>query len=90
MWKSRRLGAFETRNIAMTTLVEDCPDIQNVSFVADSRPDNRFGFRAIIWTYADPDATDPAEQKRGVVVAERTERFLAANPACTGITYKLV
>jgi hypothetical protein len=72
------------------TLMSECPDIQNVSFSADVRSGNRFGFQAIVWTHADPDATDPAEQKRGLAVAEIAERFLASNPACTGITYKRV
>jgi hypothetical protein len=73
------------------TLVKDCPDIQDVSMMADPQPGNPFGFRAVVWTRADPDAKDPAEQKRGLIVADAAQRFLAANsPVCTGISFKRV
>lgn len=61
------------------TLMTECPDIQNISIIADPQPGNLLGSRAVVWTYADPDAKEPAEQKRGLVVADAAQRFLAAN-----------
>jgi hypothetical protein len=73
------------------TLVSECPDIQNVSIIPDPQPGNPFGFQAVVWTHADPDAKDPAEQKRGTVVADAAGRFLKANsPVCTKIVFKRV
>jgi hypothetical protein len=74
-----------------TTLTESNPDIQNLSFSADPRPGNPLGFRLTVWTYADPDAKDPAEQKRGLAVHEVVKDYLATHsPACTGVTYRRV
>jgi hypothetical protein len=73
------------------TLVSSCPDIENISILADPQPGNPLGFRAVVWTHADPDALDPAEQRRGLAVADAAQRFLKGNsPACTGITFKRI
>lgn len=73
------------------TLIEENPDILDASVVGDPRPDNPLGFQLIVWTHADPDAKDPAEQKRGLAVAESVEFFLKKHsPACTGVIYKRV
>lgn len=73
------------------TLMTDCPDIQNVSIVADPQPGNPLAYRAVVWTHADPDAKDPKEQERGLAVAAAAERFLkTTSPVCTGITYRRV
>jgi hypothetical protein len=73
------------------SLIGECPDIENVSFLVDPQPGNPLGYRAVVWTHAQPDATDPTEQKRGLIVADAVQRFLRTNfPVCTGITYKRV
>jgi hypothetical protein len=73
------------------TLVSECPDIQNVSIVADPQPGNPLGYQAVVWTTVDPDAKDPAEQKRGAAVADAAQRFLAVtSPVCTKIVFKRV
>ena len=45
------------------TLVSDCPDIQNVSIVADPQPGNPLGYQAVVSTRCRPRRQGPGRAK---------------------------